>query len=440
MFDFIKRFVDGVGTLNDEQSKALEIMNSGKNVFITGGAGTGKSFLINAFCKLNKGKNIIITAPTGVAAQNVKGATLHRTFRIPTKLLSPNEPTLNNKSVTDVLHKTNVVIIDEISMCREDVFTYVARYIAEENLRRRRMKSSPEPIQLILVGDFMQLPPVITTSEKNLFTQLWGNSQGFAFMSKAWDYFNIQIIKLTEVIRQKDSSFSNALNLIRQNNRNGLDYLNSHKATARIEQAINLCATNATAEKINREKLEAIKKPKVALEMTFKGDVTKIKNSDLVCEKELVLKVGARVMILVNDPGLLYSNGSMGTVTGFENPDDLANRGVWVELDSGQRVLIENNKWSIVEYEVTGEGKDCKTEAKEVASYTQIPLKLAYAITIHKSQGQTYDSVNIDVSGIFAAGQLYVALSRCKTIEKTWLNAPITVKQMKISYAVKDFA
>lgn len=237
MFDFIRSFVDGVGTLNEEQSRALDLMNSGRNVFVTGGAGTGKSFLIRAFCKQNKGKNIIITAPTGVAAQNVKGATLHRTFRIPTKLLSPNEPTLNNKAVTEVLHKTNVVIIDEISMCREDVFTYVARYIAEENLRRKRMKSTPEPIQLILVGDFMQLPPVITSSEKNLFTQLWGNSQGFAFMSKAWDYFNIHTIKLTEVMRQKEDSFSSALNKIRKNDSAALDYLNSHKSTERIDKA-----------------------------------------------------------------------------------------------------------------------------------------------------------------------------------------------------------
>ncbi|MBE6423024.1 ATP-dependent DNA helicase [Succinivibrio dextrinosolvens] len=418
--------------LTEEQKTALNILESGENVFLTGGAGTGKSYLINVFRKLNANKNILVTAPTGVAAQNVEGATLHRTFKIPSVMLAPREPQKNTKAIMRLLSEVDILIIDEISMCRADIFTYVIRFIAHENKRREGLTRNPKaPIQLIVVGDFFQLPPVITNKEREAWNELWGESEGFAFTSGAWKYMHIRTIELTEVIRQKNADFAHALNKIRVNDRNGIDYLNAHRRDTVDPDAIYLCCTNKAADEINYQKLMEIEGEEKDFEMTFEGDKASIKKSDYVCEEILTLKIGARVMILVNDPLENYSNGSCGVVKAFTT------EGVLVKLDTGKTVEIKPYKWSINEYALCKDGSGRTTvSAEEIASYKQLPLKLGYAITIHKSQGQTYDAVNVDVRDIFANGQLYVALSRCRSIENTYFNAPITVNKLRVSPTV----
>lgn len=439
MFEIFKNFFGYenadilIEKLNDDQKNALSIMNEGGNVFLTGGAGTGKSYLIQTFKKLHANKNILVTAPTGVAAQNVHGATLHRTFKIPTQMLAPHEPQKNTKAVNKLLAEVDIIIIDEISMCRADTFTYVARFIAQENLRRKYMKKNAKaPIQLVVVGDFFQLPPVITTKEKDTWKELWGdNSEGWAFTTKAWEYLQIRTIELKEVMRQKNQDFAQALNEIRINNLNGINFLNQNRRENYNPDAVFLCCTNSMAEEINYQKVSELDGKKKTFKMVKSGDITSIKKSDYICDEELELKIGARVMVLINDPYDAYSNGSCGYVKKFTDG------GVIVTLDKGENVEIKPYKWSINEY-LLDRDENGKAIAKpyEIASYTQIPLKLAYAITIHKSQGQTYDAVNVDIKDIFANGQLYVALSRCKSIENTYFNVPITANKLKVSRTV----
>lgn len=419
--------------LNDDQKRALDKLQSGENIFLTGGAGTGKSYLINVFCKINSGKNILLTAPTGVAAQNINGATLHRTFKIPTQMLAPHEPQKHVKTVEKLLGDTDILIIDEISMCRADVFTYVARFVAQENKRREKAKKPKKPIQIIAVGDFFQLPPVITTKEKQAWNELWANNaEGWAFETGAWKYLKIKTVELKQVIRQADVEFANALNMIRVNNGQGIGFLNQNRKLEIDPKAIYLCCTNSKADDINYEKLKEIDGETKTFFMKKSGDVSSIKPSDMVCDEMLELKIGARVMLLVNDPLEKYSNGSFAYVIAFTK------EGVLVELDSGERAEITPHKWHINEYSLVLDEQSGKNIAKptEIASYEQIPLKLGYAITIHKSQGQTYDAVNLDIQNIFACGQLYVALSRCKSINRTYFNSPISPSKLKVSRTV----
>ena len=418
--------------MNEDQKKIFDLLMKGYNLFVTGSAGTGKSFLINEFCKANKDKRILITAPTGVAAQNVKGCTLHRAFKIPTNILMPSEPNKKNQKVIDMLDKTDILIIDEISMCREDVFNYVLGYVHFVN--KYRSKMNIKPIQVVLVGDFYQLPPVITKKEKETWKNIWKNSDGFAFQAALWKTFDFHTVKLEKVIRQEDEEFINALNKIRKGDHSGAEFLNNNFSNTVIDDAIFLCSRNDLADSINLDKLSEINNQEYVYNIRKNGKITEIKKSDLVVDEELHLKIGARVMVLINSNEGLYQNGSLGYVT------DLDDDTVSVELDNGNIVDFERYKWDIYDYNIVYENNipvDVKREA--IASYEQIPLKLAYAVTIHKSQGQTYDAVNIDVNGIFANGQLYVALSRCRSVNKICVNAPITPNKVKTSYDVMFF-
>lgn len=402
--------------LTPSQEQAIKLLDAGFNVFLTGKAGTGKSFLVDYFVEKHPEKNIIKCAPTGVAALNIGGATIHRTFGVPLGVLDHHGACTSQEKL-DVLKKADVILIDEISMCRIDVFEYVIRSLKRIGIRNK---------QLIFVGDFYQLPPVLTPTDTTAFKQLYGNRL-YAFESDMWNSSDLLTIELTEVKRQNETGFLLSLSKIRE----GIPCFSIfHIANSADDNAVSLSPTKAKAKQINDNHLSRLSNHR-----HFMADVTgSVSVTDMVTDKELVLAENARIIMLVNDSEGRWVNGSMGTVT------NLSDNHVIVQIDNGGEYRVDQFKWSIKEYvldedEDTG---DVHVVEKEIGSFTQFPMKLAWAITIHKSQGQTYDNVNI-YNGFFENGQMYVALSRCKTLNGIHTMGQLVSGELLCSQAVKNF-
>ncbi|KWW24294.1 MAG: Uncharacterized protein F082_1843 [bacterium F082] len=402
--------------LTPSQEQAIKLLDAGLNVFLTGKAGTGKSFLVDYFVEIHPEKNIIKCAPTGVAALRIGGATIHRTFGVPVRLLGYND-VCSSSDKLDVLKKADVILIDEISMCRIDVFEYVIRSLNRVGIRNK---------QLILVGDFYQLPPVLTPADTNAFNQLYGDRL-YAFESDLWNSSHLLTLELTEVKRQNEKRFLDSLSNIREGIQ---DFSIFQIANRADDNAVSLCPTKAKAKEINDGHLRQLPNHKHYMASII-GSVLE---SDMVADKELVLAKDARIIMLVNDTGGRWVNGSMGTVT------ELSDNHITVQIDNGGECRVDPYTWSIKEYvlEEDEETREKRVVEKEIGSFTQFPLKLAWAITIHKSQGQTYDKVNI-YNGFFANGQMYVALSRCKTLNGIRTMGDLIPSQLKCSPAVKYF-
>lgn len=427
-------------TLNKGQEKAMKALRSGRNVFLSGEAGTGKSYVLNQFIKESRKKNILVCAPTGIAAINVHGSTLHRVFKVPIEPISPRK---NPMKTSDAVQEADIIIIDEISMCRFDCFEYVAKAIrlAEKEMQSKINKKAavmgavPNRTgkkQLIVVGDFFQLPPVITEKDRTVLEKYWGRElnvgDGFAFQAPMWKDFDFVTIVLDEVMRQKDFDFVTNLNKVRCGDRTALSWFNANAAKQK-QNGIYLCATNKAAASLNAVEAGKLKGKSKIYRASISGSVTP---SDKMTEDELELKIGMQVMSLVNDPNNRYQNGSIGTVK------SLGAKSVMVQFD--ELVEIEPFCWEIIDYKITETEDKSKNKVEKVVtgSFEQIPLKIAYAITIHKSQGQTYDAANVEPA-CFAPGQLYVALSRIRTIEKLYLVAKIQQKNLITSQIVLDF-
>lgn len=402
--------------LTPSQERAIKLLDAGYNVFLTGKAGTGKSFLVDYFVAKHSEKNIVKCAPTGVAALNIEGATIHRTFGVPVRLLGHNDVCSSNDKL-DVLKKADVILIDEISMCRIDVFEYVIRSLNRVGIRNK---------QLILVGDFYQLPPVLTPADTPTFNQLYGDRL-YAFESDLWYSSNLLTIELTEVKRQNEKRFLDSLSNIRE----GIpDFSIFQIANRADDNAVSLCPTKAKVKEINDGHLRQLPNHKHYM-ASIMGNVLE---SDMVADKELVLAEDARIIMLVNDTGGRWVNGTMGTIT------ELSDNHITVQIDNGGECRVDPYTWSIKEYvlEEDEETREKRVVEKEIGSFTQFPLKLAWAITIHKSQGQTYDKVNI-YNGFFANGQMYVALSRCKTLNGIHTMGNLIPSQLMCSLSVKNF-
>ena len=402
--------------LTPSQERAIKLLDAGYNVFLTGKAGTGKSFLVDYFVAKHSEKNIVKCAPTGVAALNIEGATIHRTFGVPVRLLGHNDVCSSNDKL-DVLKKADVILIDEISMCRIDVFEYVIRSLNRVGIRNK---------QLILVGDFYQLPPVLTPADIPTFNQLYGDRL-YAFESDLWYSSNLLTIELTEVKRQNEKRFLDSLSNIRE----GIpDFSIFQIANRADDNAVSLCPTKAKVKEINDGHLRQLPNHKHYM-ASIMGNVLE---SDMVADKELVLAEDARIIMLVNDTGGRWVNGTMGTIT------ELSDNHITVQIDNGGECRVDPYTWSIKEYvlEEDEETREKRVVEKEIGSFTQFPLKLAWAITIHKSQGQTYDKVNI-YNGFFANGQMYVALSRCKTLNGIHTMGNLIPSQLMCSLSVKNF-
>ena len=417
-------------TLRPKQLQALDILEEEQNLFLSGEAGTGKSFVIEEFIKRleKKGKKYAVMAPTGVAALNVGGITIHRAFSMGIKIGS----VASMKNIEDV----DVIIIDEISMCRVDVFKSIAKAIL--NFRKKPKKYDEEKEakrvrnkQIVVVGDFLQLPPIMNADDEAELERLGvieAGSYGYAFECEEWNMFKFKTVVLDEVVRQSDIDFIDSLNKIRKGDFTGVEFIEKNCNKEADEEALCIYPFKKRVTARNNTMLNKIKKDAKTYWGRTEGTVNP---SDLATEKELVLKTGCRVMSVINKNDSIV-NGSMGTVI------ELSKKSVKVAFDEGSVLDFEEHKWSILGYEEIMKNGVKERVQVEIGSFTQIPLKLCYAMTIHKAQGQSYDSVNVNPQS-FAPGQLYVALSRARTIDKLHLTDKIKEEDLITSQTVLDF-
>lgn len=389
--------------LNQKQQEIFEKAVEGKNLFITGSAGVGKSYLVNEIVNRfhEDGKRVIICASTGIAARTIGGYTLHHQFHID---IIKDEITDSKKN--DWIKTTDLIVIDEISMISFHLFNKVGREIMAHNPK----------CQLIVIGDFFQLPPVITeTTMKIIRRRGYSNvkeDECHCFHSKYWKEFGFETCVLTEAMRQEDQKFSTALYNLSRGALTDEDRLYLRKAQQNPlitdDDVISLCCTNKLANQINNDKLNEIK----GKEFVFKAKTWGKYDSD-AAPKELKVKIGAKVMILVNNTEEGYCNGDLGFIT------EINDNSITVELINGGEVAVEPYKFCSYIFE----GK----ENKIVGYITQFPIKLAWAITVHKSQGQTFNKVNfLYKRGHFEGAPqnlslLYVGMSRAKSIENLHL-------------------
>jgi ATP-dependent DNA helicase PIF1 len=411
--------------ITDEFQLCLTEVQRGTNLFVTGKAGTGKSTLLRLICDRNKHKEVAVVAPTGVAALNVNGETIHRYFAFRPDLT----PDLRRYGAPDHLADIDILVIDEVSMVRADLMDMVSRAM-------QFARKSWEPFggaQVVLIGDLFQLPPVSDDEMRDTYY-----ATDFFFSSKAFQESNISTVELTRVFRQKDDAFVEILNAIRDGTfmPHHLDALNMryaadhHYSCSREEgQTSHRSMTIATrrdyVKDINSQHLDSIAGPTFTYSASREGEVDKKAFDDL---QELRLKINAQVMMLVNQEG--YSNGTIAEVRAL-TPNVIT---VYLpELDEEREV--RRHTWEILK-PVRKEGR---VEKVVVGRFTQFPMQLAWAVTVHKSQGKTFDRVVFDCASIFEDGQTYVALSRCTSLDGLTLTQPIEPRHVKVSPAVRRF-
>lgn len=422
--------------IHDEYTrKALQLAEEGKSFFITGKAGTGKTMLLREiYNTLKPNKKIIICAPTGVAAKNAGGSTLHSQFRIPITIYLPNHKIRGlynlNDNEAELLRRLDVLIIDEISMVRCDIIDML-----DKILKYYRENDKPfGGVQVIMFGDMRQLMPVATDEDWQKLKSSYKAS--YFFCSEVLSKFPIPILELVKVHRQTDTKFISLLNSLRDgklsyqeklslDNRFQPDYLPSDRL-----KYIFLTTHRYRATKINSEKLEILKTP----EYQFKAYTTGgyIRNEDVPADWYLKLKEGARVMFITNDNiSRQYINGTLGIIT------HLSHNQIIVRTDDGKEINVERASWDYYRYTINKRTKEIEREL--LARFHQYPLRLAWAITIHKSQGLTFDKVLIDAGKAFTYGQVYVALSRCRTLDGIVLKSQISQDVVTIDPIVTEY-
>ncbi|PJC37057.1 AAA family ATPase [Candidatus Peregrinibacteria bacterium CG_4_9_14_0_2_um_filter_53_11] len=424
--------------INDRFAAAIKLIEDTKvgNLFITGKAGTGKSTLLEYF-RENTEKKVVVLAPTGVAALNVRGQTIHSFF-----LFSPHvtpqmvRDDIPSRKLQTLIMGLDAIIIDEASMVRADLLDCI-----DTSLRIYRENDEPfGGLKMIFIGDLYQLPPVVASAEEREMFRTQYKSPYF-FDAKVLSETKMEIIELEKIYRQKERAFIDILNKVRDNSieHSDLQVLNKRYIPAydmsENNFAITLTPTNSAAHAINVQKLRQLKTKTHTFYGELSGDFTSRK---IPTDEELEIKVGAQIMLLNNDPAGRWVNGSVGKVIsiGF-NEEELEDQLV-VELSDGKTVTVDKNTWEIFQYSFDQETKTLRADS--VGSFRQYPLRLAWAVTIHKSQGKTFDNVVIDIgSGTFAHGQVYVALSRCTNLEGLVLRKPILKRHILMDYRVSQF-
>lgn len=421
--------------INPEFKKALHLMENGTGpLFITGRAGTGKSTLLNHFRDTTL-KNVAILAPTGVAAINVKGQTIHSFFGFkPSVTLHSIKQ--SSRFDPELYRNLDAIIIDEISMVRADLLDCVEKFL---RLYGKNKHKSFGGIKMIFIGDLYQLPPVVTSQEKEIFSSHYKSP--YFFSAKCFESIkDMELIELEKIYRQQDPAFINLLNSIRNKTTtdDNVDYLNDRLIpgfTPKEEDCfVYLTPMNSEAHKINTERLNKLKTKEYLFEATIKGELGK---EYFPTAQFLTLKVGAQVMLINNDTSNRWVNGTMARITEILEPEEEEKDPVIVvQLDDGKMAYVKPHTWEISKFYLEGG----HIRSKVMGSFTQYPLALAWAITIHKSQGKTFRNVILDIGrGAFSAGQVYVALSRCTSYEGLVLLKPILKKHIWINYEIVKF-
>ncbi len=428
--------------ITDEMNRFMQLVEETDNcIFLTGKAGTGKSSLLRHLLKTTK-KNVVVAAPTGVAAVNVGGVTLHSLFQIPfgpymphIDLLGQTHDALPSYRFSDakasVIRKMELLVIDEVSMLRADVLDAVNDVLCH-------VRKNPSPfggVQVVFIGDLYQLPPVIKPAEWKTISSAY--SVPFFFGARVLDHVHMQLVSLSHVFRQTDDRFISMLNDIREGQLSPSSFtlLSSlYRPDCRLEGLADgfviLTTHNAKADAINKQKLADLSGQEKTYTARLSGNFS---SSSLPADFELTLKVGAKVMLLCNDNEThLYHNGSTGVVV------SLMKDSVNVRLDAcGIEVEISRHKWASNVYDYNKESK--RIESRETGSFTQLPLRLAWAVTIHKSQGMTFDKLVIDAEKSFTAGQVYVALSRATGTQNLVLSSPIRSESIQVNAEILNF-
>lgn len=414
-------------TVTDQFQEAFDLLeNTSKNLFITGKAGTGKTTFLEHFRKNTK-KKIAVVAPTGIAAINVRGQTIHSFFRFKPRFIDTSTIGKARKDLRKLYNKLDVLVIDEISMVRADLFDAIEAFMKING------KDPNKPFggcQICIIGDLFQLPPVLTQEENDIFYDRYDNP--FFFGAKSFQKEDFSFIEFTKIFRQSEQVFINLLNKIRDNSldKEALELINQRVDSCRDQDdAIILSSTNRIADIINQQRLDKIKLP----EYEFKAEVTGEfeQASQVPAPTELVLKEGAQVMFLKNDLSKRWVNGTIGKVS------RISGNSIFVIVDENE-FEVPQDKWELIKYEYSEE----KGEIAEVVkgSFKQFPLQLAWAITIHKSQSKTFDKVIVDLgNGAFASGQAYVALSRCRTFNGLKLTRPLKTSDIICDNSITEF-